>query len=258
MCHINAPLNVGIALSPMCSLAFRQYLTCCVPHSHIASGVVTVYLCFFSSLMMGSQMMVSMTTKAMALSHMELCKRFLSIRRKPEKDSERAKVEEGISDLFFKADRLIQTAETANLTLQSLVLYLCSYYLVTTTLFGYACLTVLISGLNAVKLSLAVSNGLFFALYLFSFYSLCDESQKLIDCEARTAKAIQEAIYKHNKTWSQEMQEQANFIKEKYANPPLFSPYSLFTLNRSGFLSTIALAFTYLIVLLQFKTAELS
>ena len=56
--------------------------------------------------------------------------------------------------------------------------------------------------------------------------------------------------------WSQETQDLADHTLTKYERPVEISPYSFFNLNRAGFLSTLALVFTYLIVLVQFRTSE--
>ena len=163
---------------------------------YITSGVLITFLGFSSSLVMGGQMFVSLACKTFELSHEELCLRFGIVNQShfSKKLDQTKKIamgsEKHFKSWFVGAERLARHGQTFNRDFQSLVLFLCSFYLVTTTLFSYACLTVAVSGgINAIKTSLAVSNCLYFVLYLFSFFSLCNESQKMIDAQAKTADA---------------------------------------------------------------------
>ena len=94
------------------------------------------------------------------------------------------------------------------------------------------------------------------AYYYFTFGLICFLGQGLKDQQKETADALARVYYRCRRSWHPDTIAYAEFVKNRVERPNGLSPYSFFTLDRSGFLSTMALIFTYLIVLLQFKTSE--
>ena len=236
---------------------------------YVISGWGSVYFCFFSTLMSGFQTLVTMSGQAISYSHLELGKRFQVLTQsahilnsKPLRKSGTQVAqpvkghEQDAFVLLNKADKLIDEHESTNQKFESAVFFLCSYYLIMTTLLSYGCLTTMVSEINPAKRSLAVSYTLFFISYLFVFFVLSNESQKIIDSQKATIKIMGTTIFRCQGLWSESTREFAIFVKAKYDKIIPLSPYSFFSLDRSGFLNTVALVFTYLIVLLQFKTTE--
>ena len=82
-------------------------------------------------------------------------------------------------------------------------------------------------------------------------------SQNRVDFQAETADKLGQTIFLCKNKWNTETTELAQYVLTKYEKPIPLSPYSMFNLNRSGFLSTIAIVVTYLVVLLQFRSSEI-
>ena len=188
-------------------------------------------MCVASSLFLGTQMIIVILVNSVKLSQMELAKRFknLTLNKGVERE---AKI------LFSKSLSLIEHQERVNGITGSVLVFICFYYLVTITLFSYACLVCIMSEITSVKGSMGLANGGFFHFYLQAFYSLCCEGQKLVDSQDEVAESIARLICAQKRTWSTNTKDFAVFVKEKYQRPKPLAPYSFFSLDRSGFLST--------------------
>ena len=143
-----------------------------------------------------------------------------------------------------------------NSVFSKILLLLSTYYLISITLFSYGFLIVLVTELNMVKISSVICHLLLFLFYLFTFFSLCSIGQDFVDVQLQTSNALNRAYFLFKGQFKTETENYLEFVKEKLEKPVALSPYSFFNLDRSGFLATVALIFTYLIVLLQFKTTE--
>ena len=233
----------------------------------IGCSVVIMLFGIMSTNLMGMQSLLTNAVFAVILSHTELARRFKElmpqsgfyngmrlIKEKPEGET----TEKSSTELFTKAFLLLCHQKRMTSEYSKMVLLLSSFYLACITLLIYATLSVLISAgdLTTVKTSSAVTHGLLFLFYLFSFFALCNTGQVLLDRQRETAGGIQRAYFRYKGEWSPEFVDYAEFVREKYEEAVGLSPYAFFTLDRSGFLNTMALVFTYLIVLLQFKVAE--
>ena len=116
--------------------------------------------------------------------------------------------------------------------------------------------SILGSDLNQTKIASNVTYALIFFSYLYAFFLVCSECQDLLDKQEDAADTLGRMILLHKKEWSEDTRDLADYVLDKYSKKIPVSPYGFFELNRCGFLSTIALVLTYLIVLLQFKTTQ--
>ena len=168
------------------------------------------------------------------------------------------RMENHLTPVFLPQRRflLLKFQKETNEVYASLNLFLSYYYLVTITLLSYGTSAHLMSSINILKASLILTFSLLFFLYLFAFFRLCSKSQEMIDAQGEAAEAFERVIFKYQRKWSVEVCDEAHFVWRNYCKTMPLSPYSFFNLNRSAFLQCMALIFTYLIVLLQFKISE--
>ena len=134
--------------------------------------------------------------------------------------------------------------------------FLCSFYVLTITLFSYSCLSIWISNLNILKISSAMLFFVLFICYVVAYFGLCSFGQNLINAQAKARKSLNKVMCAHQRKWSQDTVDLAYYTMTRYAEDLSISPYSFFSINHSVYASSLALIFTYLIVLLQFKTSE--
>ena len=224
---------------------------------------------------MGMQTILSNVVGAVTLSHLELERRFDGLLLTEGKDladcpvliDEELRIEEGCSNKDKSSEKdvvkllgqtfiLCSHQERMVSRFSSLILLISSFYLICITLFSYGSLAVLVDDMNILKTVSTMTHTLLFLYYLFTFGVICFLGQDLMDRQRNTSNALSRVYHRFKHGWSQETKGYAKFVKSKIESPIGLSPYSFFTLDRSGFLSTMALIVTYLIVLLQFKVSE--
>ena len=238
----------------------------------------SVFIGFLSTNIMGCQGLLMNAVVAVSSSHKELSMRLndLVVNRqeyhespmiqqvvetvkketKPEEKDCKNDDEKTIINLFSKAYKLSVQQEKMNSVFSKVVLLMSTYFLISITLFSYGFLIVLVTKMNMLKISSVISHVLLFLFYLFSFFSLCSIGQDFVDGQVQTSNALNRAYFMFKGQFKTETENYLEFVKEKLEKPIALSHYSFFKLDRSGFLATLALIFTYLIVLLQFKTTE--
>ena len=241
----------------------------------------SVFFGFMSTIMMGCQGLLMNAAIAVGLSHQELSKRFNKVVTKQQefqdkptidelrpltvssidgktesKDSHSLINEKSMIKLFSKAHMLSVQQEKMDLVFSKMILLLSTYYLISITLFSYGFLIVLFTELNLFKTSSVLCHVLLFLFYMSTFFSLCSSGQDFIDGKMQTSDALNRVYFMFKGQFKRETENYFEFVKEKLEKPIALSPYSFFNLDRSGFLATMAIVFTYLIVLVQFKTAE--
>ena len=229
-----------------------------------------------STTLVGMQTVLSNAVTTLSLSHLELKKRFDSLYATSNKNKEfpmeinepnseeqppmklgnSKTVEEETLKLLWKTLALLNHQERVIAKFSPLLLVIVSFYLICITLFCYSSVSVLVAKMNILMFSSALSHGLLFVYYLFTFGVISFLGQALMDQQKETADALARVYYQNRLSWTEATRDYAELVKEKVQKTIGLSPYSFFTLDRSGFLSTLALVFTYLILLLQFKTSE--
>ena len=129
-----------------------------------------------------------------------------------------------------------------------------SKYLFTLTIYSYAAMIVLFS--EGLRSTFAIS--IFYCTctvyYIYNFYILASNGQEMTEAQNETKEELEEFYFGHHNHWSAETRNKICLLMTKISRPKPMTPLGFFTLSKSGFLSSIALVFTYLIVLLQFRT----
>ena len=225
-------------------------------------GFIAGYCAMFSPLILSTQSIMYFLCKAIDLSHETVANKIDSMasnmnQKKLDTDPNEIKTmtNEELKVLMQKAVKVLSYQENLSDLCGTLVFFLCSFYVVTITLFSYSGMSLWISNFGMFHIASAINSDCLLLCYIAAFYSLCSFGQELVDSQTKARRALERLLYTHQRKWDQETMDLAYFLMCKYSDDLSLCPYSFFSLNRAGFLSSIALIFTYLIVLLQFRTA---
>ena len=88
-------------------------------------------------------------------------------------------------------------------------------------------------------------------------WSKCNDSQLLSDDIQGAVKELSHDLVLNYHLMDRRMKWKADVLQERFSEEAI-SPFDFFTLNRSTFLPTVASAFTYFIIIIQFKLSETS
>ena len=161
--------------------------------------------------------------------------------------------------------RILQMGQRLNLlqvdlnsTLSTDLLVLCGSFLLYLTIFSYNCLSALLKvDMSSVFIAINTVIAALLGLIFFTvFYVLCLAGQWLEDKREEAREALEDRLVEEARDLDEETREQLEVVISKMEEPKPISPCSAFAVNHAGFLNTMTTSFTYLIVLLQFKTAE--
>ena len=157
---------------------------------------------------------------------------------------------------FDKAMSLLELQKKLNTVYGGLAFLIPYIFLVTITVASYGSLLIIGSEQNALKMATTLNFVMMFVYYFYALFIFFSDCQMMLDSQEAAAEKLAKAIFMHKKKWSNETTDLGTFLLSKYEKTIHLSPYSMFNLNRPGFLNSLAIIFTYLIVLLQFRSSE--
>lgn len=94
--------------------------------------------------------------------------------------------------------------------------------------------------------------------YLYRVWCKCDFAQQSLNARSLALKELKADVIENYNVLDRRLRWKAEIVEERLSNDDAFSPGSFFTLNRATFLPSIASAFTYFIIIIQFKLSEKS
>lgn len=94
--------------------------------------------------------------------------------------------------------------------------------------------------------------------YLYRVWCKCDYAQQSLNARSQALKEFKVDFVENYNFLDRRLRWKSEIVEERLSNEDAFSPGSFFTLNRATFLPSLASAFTYFIIIIQFKLSEKS
>jgi len=91
---------------------------------------------------------------------------------------------------------------------------------------------------------------------IYRIWLKCDTAQFFLNARGGALKELKKDLVEMHPDLDSRLQWKAEVVEERLSNQDAFAPGGFFTLDRSTFLPTIASAFTYFIIIIQFKLSQ--
>ena len=150
---------------------------------------------------------------------------------------------------------IIELQKRSNKVYGGILFLFSAHYLVAITMYSYGAFLIFFNDLAMNKLAISAFYITCSAYYAYNLYILCSSGQTLIDAQEEARETLEEAFYENRWDWNVQTRDKICLLMTKMGKDKPMTPLGFYSLTKQGFLSTMALVFTYLIVLLQFKAA---
>lgn len=92
--------------------------------------------------------------------------------------------------------------------------------------------------------------------YIWRIWHKCNLTQEFLNVRSLVLNELQSDFMENFNLLDRRLKWKAEIVEERLANPDIYAPNSFFTMNRATFLPSLASAFTYFIIIVQFKLSE--